>query len=267
MEIVKNAYNESGLTFRQAEKLNSQPEKVKRKIIDLIKDLSCLTDVHEREQVESVYQYPGQYTQRSITEQIEIFEKYFPKINLDQVKAFYHPLPVYADDYFVIPHWELIAGTYVEAVEKVLFVFQSIFNCVPFSFKNLIVRQTNDGKRLFDKIINLFPSSKAIVLPAQLGAYRKGCSFWRAQELFMENECGPGIYGTLMMIITHPERVEWKDDLMIIVSGDEICYRGEHFEVYSNCLFISKAGEQIKFDVEYCGRFYNNYGPTSAFLI
>ncbi len=267
MDILKKAYNEAQLSDIQAEKLISQSDVLKDRVISIIKELSYVVDMHEHEEVPSAFKYPKEYKRVSIDQQILILEKYFPGITF-LIKTPNEPLPENAEDLFVIPHWNQIANTYPKAVEKVFNIFKLVFDCESFSFDKYLIRQTAKTNKAFNEI--MMNTSKYIdtcVMPAQFGIWHCGRSDWRAQAMFKENEFGPGIYATLIMIITHPERVKWNDDLMIICTGDEISYKNDYHNVFSNCLFISKAGEDLRFHVEYSGKVYSNYGPVSAFTL
>lgn len=59
-----------------------------------------------------------------------------------------------------------------------------------------------------------------LVVPAQFGFLRRGCSHRRAHELFLENEFGLGIVAVVSMLLTHPERIQSRDDLQIHCIGD-----------------------------------------------
>lgn len=177
------------------------------------------------EEVASTYGYPPEYRPRPIAEQVDRLRAFFPGLG-PRFKASVEadPLPEGADGYFAIPRPEKIAGTRIEALQRIFSVmaskgpFKSYRNG---AFELSFLRQRNEDAQRFARLAAGQEGGDILVVPAQLGLRHRGRSARRARAVFSPQEFGLGSYEVGMVLLTHPERLAKRPDLWIDCAGDE----------------------------------------------
>jgi hypothetical protein len=202
--------------------------------------------------------YPDDYKVRSITEQITKLQKTFPHLGfankalVDRIECDEELISVNADEngFFAIPHWTKIAPSYGEAVEIMLSLLKKdmvekdrykrpflyglrtflshfsldkrkfLYDFTQGKHDNRFLRETKSKKCMMENFLAL-QEADIIIIQAQFGNQYQKCSPASAQQVIKRNEFLLGIYEILVMLFTHPERLQAECDLQINVSGDE----------------------------------------------
>lgn len=178
-------------------------------------------------------------------------------------------LPEGAEKLFLIPRWEKIASTYGEAVEKVFEIFKKNHNC---KFENCregqlgpqYLSQSQKSAKALQKLGAKQKDYDMLVVPAQFGLRHRGRSVRRAREVMNSSEFGLGAFAIGIMLLTHPERLQYHDDLGIDCAGDEYApAAGDSFS-YTSCFRFTDS--RVKFGIYYVGSVSGKCGATSGFL-
>lgn len=180
--------------------------------------------------VPSTFGYVSGYQKpKDITEQIHILERVFPvlshKPTIVPIDA--RAVPDGAEGWFVIPPWPLIAPTYTGAILVALEGLEEV--------KGVKVYQYCYGKIGSRNLSRNFTTERALrslggdeehwwetmfTIPAQLGFHHRGASPYWVKRALREHEFGLGLFEGIIMLITHPERLDGNDDLWIEFPGD-----------------------------------------------
>ncbi|MDP3685792.1 MAG: hypothetical protein Q8R32_03095 [bacterium] len=224
MATVEAAYNKAGLDDERAQRLNESPEVVDE-LRTLIERFSA-TNQFANEEVPSTFGYLSGYQPKSVAEQVKRLRELFPELGTVNEQLAEQPLPPNAEGFFVIPRWEKIAKTYGEAVEKVLALIEKTRNGKFTNYRKgelgpQYLRQHARTVTMFQKLSDAQKGHDMLVIPAQFGLRHRGRSVRRAREVFLGHECGLGAFAIGIMLLTHPERLQHLDDLLVDCAGDE----------------------------------------------
>ena len=208
--------------FARGDDLQAAVEPV---VLAKLKELS-VTNKYANEEVPSKYVYPPTYRRRSITEQTNRLRELIPGAGYADEKLAELPLLPGAEWHFAILRWQSVAPTYGEACEKLLAIAKTLYKG---KFKNWLEGQLGpgylrQGQRSAAKYRELGEQQKGydiLVVQGQLGLRHAGCSPRRADERFLGNEFGLGLFGNLCIILTHPERLSTGEELWMDCTGDE----------------------------------------------
>lgn len=205
----------------------------------------------------SFIKYPLEYKVKPIREQIGIIREVFPQVKTVDENFALRLLPSNAENWFVVPRWQIVANTYNEAVKNILDLIQEKWrdkfcNWCKYQGKfwvNDIVRSKHTEEQL--KILaGQQGNSDALIIPAQFGYRHRDRNISRAYEVFSVNEFGLGIFEVGCMILTHPKRFNY--DSLWIDCVDEykqvLCfvYRikkfGLELETHAPSIFSKRIG-------------------------
>jgi hypothetical protein len=225
------------------------------------------SDKFKDEQVGSNRIYPPTYRVRPVEAQVTELKKHFPSLGSCLEKLARKPLLESAEAWFAIPRWQALAPTYNEAVEMALGALAT-----KRKFQDRIVgrlgptylRQSERSK-LAEKILaDQQQGQDFIVLAAQFGMLRRGCSARRARVAMAGNEFGLGTFAVACMLLTHPERLSAEDTLMIDCGGDEYSVRGDI--TFDRVPLFDFDISGVEFSIFYEDRSRNLWGTPSGFL-
>jgi hypothetical protein len=233
-----------------------------------LKDLS-VSDKFKDEEVESRYGYLSGYKPKSIAEQIAALHKLFPELGSADEKLANTTLPPNAEGWFAIPRWEKIAGTYGEAVQKVLDLIKQTRNGKLYNYREgqlgpKYLRQHTKTESAFQKLGDEQKDHDILVIPAQFGLNHRGRSVRRAREVMNASEFGLSAFAIGIMILTHPERLQHYDDLYIDCAGDEFSPGADG--VFSDAPFFDFDDGEVYFSADGVGSAYDYYGSASGFV-
>lgn len=186
-----------------------------------------LTDEYASEEVQSNYGYLSGYsTPKSIADQIVILRQFFPDLGNANGSVAQQSIPAGTEGYFAIPRWQTIAPTYGEAVEKALAALKKqregkLINCCKGQLGPKNLRESDRKRLAFQQLGNEQEGYDVLVVAAQFGIRHVGKSVRRARVVMFGNEFGLGAFETIIMVLTHPERLANHNDLWIDGAGDE----------------------------------------------
>lgn len=235
----------------------------------LIRELSS-NNKYANEEVPSKYTYPPTYRRRSITEQTNRLRELIHGAGFADEKLAETELLPGAEGHFAILRWQSIAATYPEACQKLMDLAEKVYGKK--RFKNwlegrLDAKHLRQGQRSIAKFRALGEQQKGydiLVVQGQLGLRHAGCSPRRADERFLGNEFGLGLFGNLCIILTHPERLSTREELWIDCTGDEFSpdADGQFEDVPYLYFYVGK----FQLDSYWFVNAHDNDGSSSGFL-
>lgn len=190
------------------------------------------------------------YIPQTIIDQAETIKKYLGiTMSIPETVPL---LPEKAEHYFLIPKWNRIGKTYVQACNAVI----------------AAIKKQRDGKTYqwveFTED-NLRPLKRDVpeIIAAQFGELHKGESVRRVRNSKDSNEALLGLYEICVMVLTHPDRIKSYDDLWIDCAGDEFApAAGGAFSKSPVFFFFDRA----EFDTKDVDRVREYYGAASFFF-
>lgn len=245
---------------------------INRKVAPLIEDTLrelTFTNVFADEELLSDYGYLSGYAlPNGLGHQLEVLREHFPNLRPSTVNTQFVECGVLPAEkgLFYVPRWQLIAPTYNDAVVKALDALRrarkgKLDNPCEGRLGPEYLRET-DRKRLgFEKIAHAQPGQDILVVAAQFGLRHRGRSVRRARAVMLGNEFGLGAFEVLIMLLTHPERLQHYDDLWLDCAGDE--YSPCATEQFEDCPYLYG---KITFNTHWFGRATDFCGSVSAFL-
>lgn len=273
-DAIEKVLDELGLDNPGAQRVIEHGDEFARAIheaaLTSLKDLS-VTDKYKNEEVASNYGYLSGYTKpKSIMEQCNILRQIFPGIGYADEKLAEREVPKHDEGWFAIPKWQTIASTYVEAVQKVLEAIHTARNGKFHNYRddqivNEPLRQTAKTEAVFGKLDQSQKDHDILVVAAQFGLRHRGRSVRRARKVMQANECGLGAFAVGIMILTHPERLQHLDDLLIDCAGDEF-YGPDVDARFAHAPYFNFDDGKVGFGARWYGSASDRYGSVSAFV-
>ena len=230
---------------------------------------STVGNRYVNEEVTSYSTYPEVYGVKSVTEQVANLRDLFPEIKdatFDE-KLASSPLPQYAEGWFAIPRWQVLASTYGLAVQKVLATIQSkrsFYNYREGSLGEEFLRPHEHTTSMLKILANQQAGHNILIIPVQFGLLHRGQSVRRAREVFQSNEFGLGSFQVGIMLLTHPERLVQWDQLHLDCAGDE--YAPGADGVFCHAPLFLFHGGGLGFIAYPCGHAGGGFGSVSGFL-
>lgn len=205
------------------------------------------------------YTYPKSYKVKPIKEQYQkIFELFEIKLNQIGNKSIDH-LPK-SEGIFVIPHWKLIGDTYNDAVLKVMEIMKAsrpTYDWRSGNWTKEYLRQLPVKEKFWDK-----QKKEILLISAQFGVLHAGQSVQAVRSEAQSNELPFGIYECLIMLLTHPERLQGYDDLWVDCPGDEYSFAGDG--AFSGAPRLCFSGGRVRFDTYDVSFAREYFGSVSA---
>lgn len=204
-----------------------------------------------------MYTYPTTYKNKPLKDQWKTLQKAF-----SELKDKKQPTTNYSagEGAFIIPHYRIF-GSYNEAVLQVMAALKES-------------RTTYDwrGGNWGPEYLRQLPIKESfwntqgdiIILGAQFGQKHAGKSVQQAREALQPHELPLGLYECLIILLTHPERLQSYDDLGIDCPGDEYSYNADG--AFSGAPFLCFSGGGVDFDAGGLSAVRGDFGSASAFL-
>lgn len=218
------------------------------------------------EVVPSSYTYPERYKVKPIDEQIKTLKKFFPTLNTKVVSWRDIKIPEGTEGLFAIPRWQLLGGTYNDALDVVLSKLKEtrlFYNYSEGQTDSEYLRESEQKKEMMNKLYKQQNADILIVL-AQLGMKHRGESIRRARETFLLTEFGLGAYEVGIILLTHPLRMQKLEELDIDCAGDEYAWNAGGDFSRSLCFVFDGGG--AGFGCRSVGSAYGRFGSASGFL-
>lgn len=202
------------------------------------------------------YTYPKTYKNKPLNEQWKILQKLFPELKKQK-----QPTTNYAaaEGLFIIPHYKLF-GTYNEAVLKCIEIIKTTHDCYDWRNGNWsadYLKQLPIKEHFWDTQDNV------IALGVQFGQKHAGESVETVRAGLETNELPLGMYEVLIMLLTHPERLQSYDDLWIDCPGDEYSYNAAG--VFSGSP-VFRFDALLRFGADDLSYARGGYGSASGFV-
>lgn len=205
------------------------------------------------------YTYPRSYACKQVSAQFDILRAAFPKLpdlNLEQETS------KNGEGIFAIPHWKLIGTSYTDAVFKIMAKLKESRltydwrngNWSEEYLKQLPVKETFWNSQ----------TEGIVLISVQFGQKHAGESVQTVRGALEKNELPLGIYECLIMLLTHPERLQSYDDLWIDCPGDEFAPVGGGVFACAPRLHFSDDG--VGFDAKGVSDAVEFYGSASGFV-
>ena len=251
--------------FARGDELQAPIETV---TLDMLQRLS-VTNQYVNEEVPSKYAYPPTYRRRSITEQTNRLCELIPDLGSVNESLADAPLLPGAEGHFAILRWQPVAPTYGEACGKLLAFVEQQYGKK--RFKNWIEGKLGpgylrQGQRSAAKYRGLGEQQKGhdiLVVQGQPGLRHAGCSPRRADERFLGNEFGLGLFGNLCVILAHPERLSTSEELWVDCTGDE--YSPDVGGRFGSVPCLGFIGGEFQVGTRWSGGADGYYGSSSGF--
>lgn len=209
--------------------------------------------------------FSGYFRARPLEEQVASLQAIFPTFRFkgnDKVQ-------VLEEGLFAVPRWDGIADTYEEALTRVLYWLNEIYNN-RFSSEikdRLSANYLRSNPRTAAKLKFLaqrYPEVDVDIFPAQLGMRHRGRSIRRAREVFRPEEFGLGAFAVACILITHPDRLRDTNDLWIDCAGDDYAIDGDGD--FSSSLSFRVLNGKLSLEVSSLREAGHGYGSATGFL-
>ena len=278
LSMFESAYNSAKLDSKEAELLNEKGGKFKVGIIDLINRLTS-EDNFTNEEVNSTHRYPASYEgPEPIEKQIYELSSYF---DLDTGQALRYvknlpDLPTGAEGWFAVPSINVVGQRLFPDVSSYTDRYCKLINLVhkklenQRKFYNYQKEQINTehlkmNYRTLSYMHVLMDKQPGdiLVFPAQLGLLHAGKSARRAESSFAGTEFGLGSFAIGSILLTHPKRLGYINELDIICSGDDFSF--EACSRYLSVLIYFYLG-RVEFDEQWKWKANSHYGSATGFV-
>jgi len=186
--------------------------------------------------------YPQGFRIRTVQEQLEVLTMFFPNLDASHAQELASgDLPAGAEGWAVIPRPNKF-GTYHGALGMVVELIsknRKFKNMLEGNLTDRHLRLTEKTKQVQDKLTIEQPGDY-MVFPFQFGNKWRGDSVRDARFCFEDNEFGLGPYEVAILLLTHPDRITGRDQLIIDCAGGE--YRPSAKGAFVKFLFFGWRG-------------------------
>ncbi len=241
-------------------------EKVDRNVFRKLLGLSSLRFVDEELSSNCGY-FSGYLRPNPILQQVNVIRRVFHNLGDHFVNESITSGPLFsgAEGYFAIPRWQSIASTYHEACEIALFHLGKAYEGYLRNEIDINEAHLRRSKRTEDALQKVYGEQKSdiLILQGQLGFLHRGRSVRRAIEVMADNEFGLGIFETVVMLLTHSNRLKHSDDLWIDCAGDEYSDDGSDF---GSAPHFSFRGGKLELSAGWQSGADGRFGSVSVFF-
>lgn len=232
-----------------------------------------LNNKYKDEEVSSAFGYhSGYHYPKDVIAQTNKLRELFHDVGFAN-EQMQRPDVANAEGYFAIPRWQVVAPTYGEAVKIVLDALKKAYKG---RFKNwregelgpTFLRQSAKSVAFWEQVGEEQQGFDILLIPAQFGIRHRGRSVRRAREVMESNECGLGAFAVGIMLLTHEDRLQHRDDLWIDCAGDEFHDPRSSGAPFGRTPFFSlSSGGGLWFGTHWSGGAGGNYGSASGWLV
>jgi hypothetical protein len=268
-DAAERTLKEVGLNKEGLQKLIEHGDEFQSRIIAGIRELSVSNQFVD-EEVEFEYGYLSGYQPKGIADQVARLKELFPELGTADVELASQPLPPNAEGCFAIPRWEKISETYNEAVERVLAKISEtrdgqFYNWRKGELSPNRLRQHERTVTMFKKLGDQQTVHDILIVPAQFGLRHRGRSVRRTREVFNASEIGLGAFAVGIMLLTHPERLQYYYDLYIDCAGDEYDFPDDE-DRFSCAPVFGFRGTRFEFGAGWVDSAGDRCGSASGFV-
>jgi len=266
MTVVDTAYNKAGLDGDEAQRVN-EAQGLAKLIANFI-DENRSANLYKDEEAESRYGYRSGYTKpRDVIQQSNRLRELFLGVGFHDEKLTSMTVPTGAEGLFVIPRWQTIAPTYVEAVKIVLAKLKEARKDAFYNYRESEMTPDNlrESARKAEVMATIAEQQKGydlLVIPAQFGLRHRGRSVRRARVVIGGSGFGLGAFEVGIMLLTHPERLAHYDDLWIDCPGDE--FKPSDESAFGCAPYFRFYDDKLRFDASRVDGAHDLYGSASG---
>lgn len=281
ISIVESAYNKAGLSEEEAQRVND-----KSGLAELIGNFISENRANNKfkdEETSSNYGYLSGYKSKGedLDRQIEVIQKLFPGLGgansdyLNKVKSGQVKVGQIGEKFFAVPNiWKsgglaIFGSAYSQALQAVLDKIKETRNGKFYNYREdeideKHIRQTSRTIKAFRELSVAQDNPDILIVSAQFGIRHRGRSVRRAREVFASSEFGIGAFAIGIMLLTHPERLQNCNDLLIDCAGDD--FFDKVGGVFDTSPFLSFRNDEVEFGARYVDYTGRRCGSASAFL-
>ena len=119
-QAANKALLEAGADKESLQRLLERSREFQGYLTNGIRDLSMSNRFAEEESLQSITSTSPGHELKSVAEQVARLRELFPELRHANERLAEQPLPRYAEGWFAIPNWRVLAPTYGQAVSKVI---------------------------------------------------------------------------------------------------------------------------------------------------
>lgn len=247
-------------------------------------DHLSVSDKYKNEEVTSSYGYRSGYTPNrdqsvdaiisDIEQRTKVLDSIFncgTTFDANRIVRAHKVCPSWVEKFFPQFDWRHVAPTYAEAVVNVLDAIKQARNGKFHNYhdgqiNDQRLRQSTKTEAVFAKLGDEQKDHDILVVAAQFGLRHRGRSTRRVREIMQANEFGLGAFAVGIMILTHPERLSYFDDLWIDCGGDELdCPGAVGTFSCAPCFSFNVKGGQVEFGSRWYNLSDDEFGSVSGF--
>lgn len=269
IDLVQNCIDELHLSEECVQRLINNKDSFSTELKKVIERF-YVKDEYEDEDLLYINHYPSNYVHRSITTQVATINRVL-YINGCADEKLIKIDPFGSTKRFVIPKWQMFAPTYGKAVQEIFHLIKQNSNVLHLDCNDTLdltqLKQSEKSESAFKKLSDEQEGNDLIVVSAQTGFRHRGRSSRRAVEDVMgvnENESALGVFAVMVILLTHPERIQTYEDLRIICAGDTFPPKVSSAVSTSPCFFF--FGNKVRLDVINIDSALTNFGSASMFI-
>ena len=268
---------ELGLTSEQAQRVVRAgaecQERMREQFRSIVMELAT-PEEYASEEVPSNYGYLSGYRQpRTLLEQANRLKELFPELRgaLYDDRFASEPRPKGAEGHFILLDWRQLGETYADAYKKVFGKVREVYggNAVNYleregKLTEKHLRESAAKRSAMERIREAQKGHDFLVVAGQFGHLHRGRSVRRARAVMQDSgQFGFGLFESLILLLTHPDRLRHYDDLWIDCAGDEISWNGDG--QVTDAPYVGFHGGMLKVLANGVGSPYDYYGSVSGF--
>jgi hypothetical protein len=280
-DAVDRVFNDGVLDKDGAQKLIANGDELQARVISAIRELSVPNEFAD-EEVESIYGYLSGYKPNrdqaieiivaNFEGQVSVLDKLIncgKRFNPDWIVRVNSLCPQWVEKFFASFDWHKIAPTYEKALQKALDLIKQTRNGKFYNYREGKIgperlRIRAKTTKALETLGQQQEGNDILVIPCQFGLRHRGRSVRRALEVMPTMEFGNDPFTIACMILTHPERLQYYDDLWIDCAGAE--YDCDEDGSFSGAPCFSFIDGRVRFDGFYADNANDHYGSSSGFL-
>jgi len=233
------------------------------------------------EEVKPAYGYPNGYAIRTVPQQIATLLEIFPGLDatqaLELAKRLPKKLPYGTEGYFALPKVSAIARIFFADVEDEAEQYVRAVNLIldkiaeQRSFHNYrsgqitkerLRQRVKDREKLL--AVEASQPGDIIVIAGQFGQKYGGKSVRRVRVLITGTEFGLGAFHVGCMVLTHPKRLQKREELDLDCPGDEFD-ESDSDDRFARAPVFRYLDDKVKFGTIVVSRARDYYGSVSGF--
>lgn len=212
---------------------------------------------------------------KSIEEQIHILRKIFPTLGpanrgiCTAIANHKATLPWRSTDWFASFHWSKVGATFPEALSRVLNLLSGLYGNR--FMDSLGLDNLKEGVRKIASmdLLGQIQGTDILIFPAQFGRLYQFTPVDKSREMMQQEEFGLGIFDVSLMLLVHPERLQYLTRRGMYCAGDEYApaeVKGEHVPRFK-LKYALGADVEIEVDHIPVQQYEEHFGAASGWIM